>query len=380
MSAATADDHPLGADLDTIIERAEALFVRLAGEQLFLTGGTGFFGRWLLEALTRANDRLHLKLRITVLSRSPEAFTARAPVLAAHPILTWWRGDVRDFTAPPGSYPLVIHAATTASERFNRAQPREMFDTILEGTRRVLEFADDAGTQALLLTSSGAVYGRQPPDLTHVTEDYRGAPDQLSAESAYGEGKRAAEFLAAASGLPVKIARCFSFVGPFVPLEAHFAAGNFIRDALAGGPIIVRGDGTPLRSYLYASDLVVWLLKILLDGAAVRPYNVGSDRAIDIAALAVEVARIAGGIGVETLHQPNGTPPARYVPGIGRARAELDLDVWTDLTRALHSSLCFARTSPAYGFRPPAVNTACARMTGHQDSHLAKGRTNADSN
>ncbi|WP_169066978.1 NAD-dependent epimerase/dehydratase family protein [Candidatus Accumulibacter phosphatis] len=345
IAAATTNDHPLAADLDAIIDRAESLFLRLAGERLFVTGGTGFFGRWLLEALTRANDRLHLHLHITVLSRSPEAFSARAPALARHPALSWWRGDVRDFAWPPGSFPLVIHAATAASERLNRAHPREMFDIIVAGTRRILEFADDAGTHALLLTSSGAVYGRQPPDLAHVAENYCGAPDQLSTDSAYGEGKRAAEFLAATSGLPVKIARGFSFVGPFLPLDAHFAAGNFIRDALAGGPIVVRGDGTTLRSYLYAGDLVVWLLKILLDAAKLRPYNVGSDQAIDIATVAFEVADTAGGLSVEILHQPDGTPPARYVPDISRARAELGLDVWTDRAGALHRSLNFSRRS-----------------------------------
>ena len=155
---------PHADDLDEILNRAEPWLRRLAGERLFITGGTGFFGRWLLEALTWADDRLDLRLRITVLSRDPEAFAHRASALATHRALDWWRGDVRDFTPPPGRFPFVIHAATAASEQLNRTQPLLMFDTIISGTRHVLEFADRAGCAAMLLTSSGAVYGPQPSE------------------------------------------------------------------------------------------------------------------------------------------------------------------------------------------------------------------------
>lgn len=340
---------PLAADLDEILGRGEAYFRRLAGERIFITGGTGFFGRWLLEALTFADVRLGLGLKLTVLSRDPAAFARSDPRLAAAPAIAWWPGDVRDFTPPPGDFPLVIHAATAASEHLTRNSPLVMFDTIVDGTRHVLEFAEKAGTRALLLTSSGAVYGRQPTDLLHVPETFSGGPDPNSPLSGYAEGKRAAEFIAAVSGVPVKIARGFAFAGAHLPLDAHFAAGNFIRDAIAGKPIEIRGDGTPLRSYLYAADLVVWLLAILLDGKPNRPYNVGSDQALSIADLARTVADAAGGGEVRVHQPPTGQAAERYVPSIARARDELGLAVWTPLPEAFRRSIAWAHAAAPGG-------------------------------
>ncbi len=329
----TASVKPLSReDLEHILAHTEGLWDELSGGCIFVTGGTGFFGMWLLESFFHANDRLSLGARATVLTRRPEAFASKAPHLANRKDLKFAVGDVRDFAFPEGTFPHVIHAATTSSAP---VEPLEMFDTILWGTRRVLEFAAGHGARKLLFTSSGAVYGRQPAGLTHVPEEYGGAPDPVDPASAYGEGKRAAELLcilmASRHGFEAKIARCFAFVGPHLPLDAHFAIGNFIRDALGGGPIRVNGDGSPLRSYLYAADLAIWLWTILLKGAPARPYNVGSDEAISIADLARTVGEMHG-VGVSILGQPTpGAAPARYVPSAKRARTGLGLASWIDL-------------------------------------------------
>lgn len=340
------------SDLNDILARAEPLLERMAGERVFITGGTGFFGRWLLEALTWANDRLDLDLCISVLSRSPDVSTQQAGRLTIHPTITWHRGDVRNFAGPTGQFSFLIHLATAASEQLNRSQPLEMYDTITVGTRRVLEFAEHAGCRAMLLASSGAVYGPQPPQLDRVTETYGGGPDPNSPLSAYSEGKRVAEFICSVSTVPVKIARCFAFLGPHLPLDTHFAAGNFIRDAALGRPILVRGDGTAYRSYLYAADLVIWLLTILLEGKANRPYNVGSDMPISIADLARLVASAGGAGRVEIQGLASGQPAGRYVPAIDRARDELGLDVWTSLDEAVERTLRWVRRS---GLSAPAV-------------------------
>jgi len=219
-----------------------------------------------------------------------------------------------------------------------------MLDTIVAGTRRALDFAARCGANKFLLTSSGAVYGKQPPAMTHVAEEYAGAPDVSTPRSAYGEGKRLSELLCAIHGarhgIETKIARCFAFVGPHLPLDAHFAIGNFIRDALAGGPIVVNGDGTPFRSYLYAADLAAWLWTILLRGADNRPYNVGSSQAVTIAETAAAVSRALGENSLVTIAQKPapGQPAQRYVPDISRAVGELQLDQWTQLDDAIRAT------------------------------------------
>ncbi len=333
-------DGPLpAADCEHVL--AHGAWDELRGARLFVTGGTGFVGRWLLETLLAANARLGLGAAATVLSRDPAAFRARAPHLAGDPAVTLLAGDVRTFDFPGGQFSHIIHAATDSSARLNAEQPLLMFDTIVEGTRHVLDSAVASRARAVLFTSSGAVYGRQPADMARMAEDYPGAPDPLSDGSAYGEGKRAAELLcrlcADKHGLDVKIARLFAFVGPHLPLDRHYAAGNFVRDALAGGPVRVQGDGTPVRSYLYAADLAAWLWTILARGRSCRPYNVGSDEPVTVGELARETAGIVGpDVGVEIGRRPvPGEPAQRYVPSVARARAELGLDTWVLRREAL---------------------------------------------
>lgn len=323
--------NPLASDLDRLVNADSVPWERYRGARIFLTGGTGFFGGWLLESLLWAADRRELDVAVTVLTRDPEAFRRARPHLASHRAVTLLRGDVLALEPFDTSYTHVLHAATPASVKVALETPRLMFDTVVEGTRRVLEVARRSGARRFLLTSSGAVYGRQPSELTHVTEDYSGAPDPCAAGSAYGEGKRAAELLCAIAGrehgLEPVIARCFAFAGPFLPLEAHYAIGNFVRDALAGGPIRVAGDGTPFRSYLYGADLATWLWTLLARGEPARPYNVGSERAVSIAELAETVARVLGvdrGVAIARGADP-ARPAERYVPSTRRAREELGL-------------------------------------------------------
>lgn len=323
-------------DLASILAATRSLWEEMRGQRLFLTGGTGFFGAWLVESFCYANRELGLEARATVLSRDPARFAAKCPHLVRDPAVEMHAGDVRDFTFPEGEFRFVIHAATEASLKQSQEQPLQMLSTILMGTERALEFAARCGARKFLLTSSGAVYGKQPAEITHVPESYAGAPDPLDPASVYGEGKRTSELMCAlyqknavAQGMEfeAKIARCWAFCGPHLPLDTHFAIGNFIGDALAGRPISIGGDGTPRRSYLYASDLAVWLWTMLFRGPALVPVNVGSGHDVSIRELAEAVAEtLAPGTEVRVAKQAvPGAAPARYVPSVSRAEELLGL-------------------------------------------------------
>lgn len=311
------------------------------GSKLFLTGGTGFVGRSLLRAaLDPARGLVAEDVRITVLSRAPERFLAQHPEFSGVRRLDWVQGDVRAFEAPPSRFTHVIHAATDTNV-VAMARPRELIDEIVTGTQRVLDFAVRCGAKKMLFTSSGAVYGPQPNDLERIEETYSGAPDPADPVSAYGQAKRLAEQLCAIAfhdtGLDVKVARLFAFVGEDLSLDGQYAVGNFIRDALEGAAIEVHGDGTPVRSYLYEGDLAAWLFTILELGVPNRPYNVGSDQAIsigDFAQLVVEI--IAPGKPVHIARRRGDYPGrVRYVPSIERAKGDLGLIVETPLAEAI---------------------------------------------
>jgi nucleoside-diphosphate-sugar epimerase len=340
--------NPLANDLDDVLSATASAWEELRNNRIFITGGTGFFGCWLLETFAWINDRLNLNAMAVVLTRDPERLREQAPHLAGHRGIQLHVGDIRDYRFPEGSFTHVIHAATEASAILNTQQPELMLDTIVRGTARCLQFAARSGARKFLLTSSGAVYGTQPPELTHTPETFAGSPDVLLAGSAYGEGKRIAELqsvLASRTGkLEAKIARCFAFAGPYMKLDQHFAIGNFMLDALQGGPIVVKGDGTPLRSYLYASDLMTWLWTILFRGETCRAYNVGSEDAVSVAELARLVAKLSSpDIVVQVKGTPLGGPAARYVPCTNRARTELGLQQRISLADAIQKTVNWLR-------------------------------------
>jgi dTDP-glucose 4,6-dehydratase len=326
----------------------------LRGEQIFITGGTGFYGCWLMETFCHINRSLGLHARATVLTRDPAAFAARAPHLCADPGLTILRGDVRDFVFPTGTFRFVIHAATDVAREAS-VDPRDMLSTLVSGTQRALEFAVSHGAKRFLLTSSGAVYGRQPADIVHLPESYPGAPDPLDFRSLYAEGKRTAEQLCAIfsnnHGLDCAIARCWSFRGAHLALDKHFAIGNFIGDALAGRLIHIKGDGHAWRSYLYGSDLAIWLWTMLFNAPSLLPINVGSADEVSIFELAETVSSVlnaSGGIQVDRAFDPAGAV-SRYVPSVDRAWQTMGLRQTVTLSETIRRTASWhqQRASPS---------------------------------
>jgi nucleoside-diphosphate-sugar epimerase len=318
-------------DLDRVLNAVGARWESLRGERLLLTGGTGFIGKWLLGTFLHANRSLGLSAHMVVLSRQPEKFLKEFPELHKRSDVTWLSGDVRDFEPDAaGDCKFAIHAATDVVAA---STPFEILDSCAVGTRRVLDsMVRGSSARRMLLLSSGAVYGHGPPNMQAIPEDWLGAPDSLTPNSAYGEGKRVSEILCAMAAsmrpsLEISIARCFAFVGPHLPLNKQFAIGNFIDAAIRSEDICIQGDGTPLRSYLYAADLAQWLWTMLFEAPSGRAYNVGGAEKLSIGELAHRVNQTLGGAGeIKVAQVPRpGADPHTYVPSVDRIAAELGL-------------------------------------------------------
>lgn len=334
-------------DLKLILNKTVTCWEEMKNKSVFITGGTGFFGIWLQMSFIFINRELNLNAKIVLLTRGKNKFLNKYPWIAEYPEISFLEGDITDFNFPEQPIDYIIHAATEASVKLNLEKPLLMFDTIVNGTKRVLEFARIKKVKSFLMTSSGAVYGKQPSTIENISENFTGAPLTTDHGAVYGEGKRMAEVLCTVYhkhfSLPVKIARCYAFIGPFLPLDAHFAAGNFMKNVLNGEDIIIAGDGTPFRSYLYAADLMVWLWTILFRGENNTPYNVGSDKSVTISQLAEIIAKSGdlkeANVIIKT--RTSDAPPQRYVPNINKAKKDLNLGIYTNLELCISKTLYF---------------------------------------
>jgi nucleoside-diphosphate-sugar epimerase len=332
-------------DIESIFKIVGNDLTRLQGKRVLITGGTGFIGTWLLETISWLNKNCNQPCKVYVPTRNPEAFARKVPHLALNPEIVLLPGDIADFQYPDDKCNFVIHAAAPGEPRALLHDSLGVAETIVRGTRRVLELATQKNIEGFLFVSSGAVYGVQPPDLERISEDYLGAPDVTNIRSAYGEAKRYAEMLCTLyhqrHGIPIHIARPFTFVGPYQDLNAGFAITDFIRQGLQGGPLRIQGDGTTVRSYCYAADLTAMLWKILLQSPVGRVYNVGSDEPISILELAKKVISFLDNPVEITISSKQNmkSRPARYVPDINRGRSELGIDICTDIDKAIKRTL-----------------------------------------
>ena len=295
---------------------------------IFLSGGTGFFGKSILSARKRG---LLPNCALTILSRNPEKFQQEYPQFRAMPGVKFVRGDVRNFDFSKERFDAVIHGAAPTK----KMPPGIERDIILKGTQRMLNFASHCETEHFLFISSGAVYGPQANKQEKIPEDSSCHP-----VTEYGIAKLEAEQMCLASSLDCKIARCFAFAGPYLNRDIHFAIGNFIRDCLGNQEITITGDGTPMRSYLYADDLAQWLFELLFRGLSGEIYNVGSDEALSIRALAEKVRMVLGKHNrIRILQNPVSNKKAEwYVPSISKVQRELGLAVKVRLDETIRKS------------------------------------------
>ncbi|WIH82887.1 NAD(P)-dependent oxidoreductase [Brachyspira pilosicoli] len=277
----------LQEDLNFILEKLKNNIDinRLKNTNIFITGGTGLFGKLFLETFLFFNDTLDTNIRITVLTRNYDKFISNYPQFINNNI-KFINGDIRNFNIDCDNIDYIIHAAASVDPILEKENPDEMFSIIVGGTKYLLEKIKPYNIKRILFTSSGAVYGKQPSNLKYISEDFKCDPNSI-----YGRGKYISENILLDSNIDSIIVRCYALVGPYLNLKIHYAIGNFILDCLEKRDIIIRGDGTPIRSYLYTSDLIIWLITALLNSDSNEIYNIGSMKETSILDLAQLVTK-----------------------------------------------------------------------------------------
>jgi len=337
--------------LEVLEGQAERLAPLRKGH-VFITGGTGFMGTWLAELLTCLNDQYAFGMRVALLSRQAQSLRESAPHLAARKDVALVEKDARELAELPESTSWLIHAAASPDNRTHSSDPLETIDSIVGGTRAVMEAAARLPElKRVLNVGSGLSCGAQPLDWPGLPEHFAGHLDFSSAGACYAEAKRLAETLCAAfrneHRMEIVTARPFAFLGPYQLLSRPWAVNNFVRDGLLGGPIRIQGDGETVRSYMYPSDMAFWLLRILVDGKNGGVYNVGSPDGIKLKDLAVKIAdsfskRPKIEFGVLKGGAPN---TSRLVPDVSSARTALGLGLRTGLDTAIEYTLAWHRNA-----------------------------------
>lgn len=308
---------------------------------LFITGGTGFFGRALLRHL--ASNSMGYE-KVYVLTRNPDSFFEKFSELGESHLFSFLKGDVTDnYESWEGSEGIqpdhIIHAATDSSISHG-LDPIYLSRQIIIGTENVLDFAAREGAKRFLYVSSGAVYGNVVK-AEPISETVETAQDTVSIRSIYGNAKRLAENMCMAEaqrvGFECVVSRCFSFLGKDMPIVDNFALGSFLKAVKENRDIIINGDGRAVRSYLDQESLAAALLELTASGHTGQIYNVGSDEKISILELAEKIKNLSGSeVGIQLENGPDtGLAPNWYVPNISKLQADLDFDCVCDLDKAL---------------------------------------------
>lgn len=304
------DKRLLPSDLHEIISASQENLLRLDGSRILILGGTGFIGKWLVSSLIEAQVELGLKYEVSIVSRFPE----KSQGYFKRSGLSFIKHDLASgpLKLPYSDY--FVHGSTPSVATTGALNLINVASSTLNGTISITNAISQKAAQGgVTFLSSGAVYGRQPVDMSHQPECPAVTPNHSL--SVYGQVKLANEILIGQIksnfGTPVSTPRLFAFYGPQIPLNEHFAIGNFIRDARAGGPIRVLGNSQTTRSYMYPTDLIkslLWLIAHPEDTAI----NLGSDQAFTIKQIADHVSSMFNETEVKFLGEDK--PHSHYVP------------------------------------------------------------------
>jgi UDP-glucuronate decarboxylase len=351
----------LDEDLEAVCGALTGELGEISGGTLLITGGGGFLGYYLVQAVLHWNDTRAARGRIqlTVYDNYLNGVPGWLEALRSRPDLTLRRHDMtQPLPADIGHFDYIVHAAGIGSPIFYRAQPLKCIDANIIGLRNLLDYAvarrsSGRPVRGFLFYSSSEIYGDPPPEAIPTPETYRGNVSCTGPRACYDESKRFGETLcvtfARQEQIPVTIARPFNNYGPGLKITDGRVLPDFARDVFAGRDIVMLSDGSPKRTFCYATDAVTGYFKVLVRGRAGEPYNIGIDRPeISIGELARQVATAASellGYGGKVILGRSSEAdylvdnPNRRCPSIDKARAELGYEPRVDIAVGIRRSL-----------------------------------------
>jgi len=355
-------------DLAYIVSNLQEEIVHIAGKNVLITGGAGFLGHYLVQAITYWNRQSGKGRQISLTVH--DNYSRGVPnwlkaldgsdhlVLVKHDVTNPLPGDIGDFQ-------YIIHAACIASPTYYRRCPIETMDANVNGLRYLLEYAKwqkekGKAVEGFLFYSTSEIYGDPTPDCIPTPEDYRGNVSCTGPRACYDEAKRYGETLcvnfARARGVRVMAARPFNNYGPGLKITDRRVLPDFARDVLEGRDIQMLSDGSPTRTFCYVADAVVGYLKVLVRGTAGEAYNIGVEgpeiSMLEVAERVVATARDLFGYPGRVVRRTSGDAdylldnPSRRCPDIGKARRELGFDPRVTLDEGLRRLLQWYAGNP----------------------------------
>lgn len=326
-------------DLQSAAERVLDFWPQ--GKSFLITGGTGFFGRWLLETIHWIESKKSFQNRFYILTRqTPENILKKIPVLSNHKLFQIIQKDLGHPLQFDFPIDYVLHAATDVAV-FKSGSDVD-FSSAVTGTANVLQAVSTKHLQKFLYVSSGGVYDKEYQE--DVKEQQLPLSNQfldLKELSTYALAKRKSEsLLYAALATKLCVARCFAFVGPYA--DPKMAVMQMIESKVSQQKIQVNSPEV-IRSFLYPSDLVVILLSLLLCETRHDTYNVGSSEKINLKDLAEMIDQLSepNGVFVKVQKSVSSLASSVYFPNTQRLQSEFKYVFSVDLKTALKKTFQF---------------------------------------
>lgn len=249
----------------------------LKNKTVMVTGATGLIGSQIVKALLYANETLNTRIKIVAVIRN----RSKAKKIFGTAKLDYICQDIANALKCKRKVDFIIHTANSTSSSSFVEKPVETIDSIVQGTKNILDFARKVESKSIVYLSSMEVYGEIPLDrLEPLLEKDYGYVDISKPRSSYQEGKRAAECLCVAYAseynVPVKIARLSQTIGAGVDYNDNRVFAMFARNIVEKKDIVLKTKGETVRSYCYITDAVVAILKLLEQGIAGEAYNVAN--------------------------------------------------------------------------------------------------------